>query len=61
MFAGISICGFFLVNYLGTWFMFAGIYFCDFNVVAKTKLPKKSLANINEFTVYIITLCCKLT
>ncbi len=28
--------------------MFAGIYFCDFNVVAKIA---KSLTNINEFTV----------
>ncbi len=56
MFAGINVCVFEtfavtsgLVNYLGAWIMFAGIYFCDLKMVAK--FANKSLANINEFTV----------
>ncbi len=36
--------------------MFAGIYFCDFNVVAK--IANKSLANINAFTVCIAYFSC---
>ncbi len=39
-----------LVNYLGTWIMFSGIYFCDLKMVVNFPL-NKSLANINEFTV----------
>ena len=57
MFAGINVCveiklclrelifvvGSGLVNYIGTWIMFVGIYFCDFKMVTNfTKyIPRK--------------------